>query len=62
MPGSLDGQWHFLHATADLSIKSKLHRNFVMSGEADYGFHAAPRQKISTRSRRISPCTLKGFV
>jgi len=59
----LDRQSHFFRATNELSTKSKTHRNFVMSGEADYGFHRRPAPKKSQQEAgEFSSCTLTGFV
>jgi hypothetical protein len=53
IPELLNRQSHFFRATNELSTKSKPHRNLVMSGEADYGFHGAPRQKSNQKQENF---------
>ena len=48
-----DRQWHFFHANNFSSSKSKLHRNLVMSSEADYASQVKSRLKPLVRCKGI---------
>ena len=49
-----DRQWHFFHAAnSSSSTKSKLHRNLVMSSEADYASQVKSRHKPLVRCKGI---------